>query len=303
MSLSSAYPSVEVGKLISTSIDIPSAASIDLNVATGATVHVTGSATIYSILLDDGVPRTIIFDGSATLVHDQLKIDLPGEADITVSPGDVMTFVGAINGLVYCTDYQIGAYLPGSSISLSSTQIASITDATIKALSTTAIVGLTNDQISALSPNIAQLELRTTTQVAALEYLDIGSSLTAILANLSTAQTATFVAGEDIDAFRFVYIDTDNKIKKASNSNPLHLGRVHGVTLVSAVSGGSATVINLGMVTNPGWTLTTNPPFVFLSSDGEMTQTPPTSGFLCVVGYVVSATQFFVRIQSSINLI
>ena len=112
-----------------------------------------------------------------------------------------------------------------------------------------------------------------------------------------------FIAGETLGGHRMVSLDADSKAVYADNTDPTHAGRVIGLTLGSAVVGTEVTVRSFGLVTEPSWSWDVTKPRLFLATTGQITQTPPTSGFVCVIGYVVSAAQLFITIQPSINLI
>ena len=66
---------------------IASAATVNLDTATGNRVHITGTTTITAVTLTRG-PRTVIFDGILTLTHHATNNNLPGGANIITAPGD-----------------------------------------------------------------------------------------------------------------------------------------------------------------------------------------------------------------------
>jgi hypothetical protein len=92
--------------------DIVSAATINLQTATGNFVHVTGSTTISAITLSDGQQRTVYFTG-APLLTNGASLVLPGGANIQAAPGDIAVFV-ADGGVVLCSDYSPAAGLARS---------------------------------------------------------------------------------------------------------------------------------------------------------------------------------------------
>jgi hypothetical protein len=85
--------------------DVASAATIDLDSATGDFVHITGTTTITAITLSSGVERTVVFDGALTLTHNATTLILPGGANITTAAGDRATFRGDGTGNVRCVHY------------------------------------------------------------------------------------------------------------------------------------------------------------------------------------------------------
>ncbi len=70
-----------------TGANIASAATVNLDTATGNRVHITGTTTITAVTLTRG-PRTVIFDGVLTLTHHATNNNLPGAANITTAAGD-----------------------------------------------------------------------------------------------------------------------------------------------------------------------------------------------------------------------
>jgi hypothetical protein len=87
--------------------DIPSAATINLDAATGNLVHVTGTTTITAITLASGAERTVVFDGVLTLTHNATTLILPGNANIVTAAGDSMRVRGDGSGNVRVTSYTV----------------------------------------------------------------------------------------------------------------------------------------------------------------------------------------------------
>ena len=82
---------------------IASAATINLNTATGNRVHITGTTAITAVTLTRG-PRTVIFDGILTLTHNATTNNLPGAANITTAVGDRAVYESD-GTTVYCSSY------------------------------------------------------------------------------------------------------------------------------------------------------------------------------------------------------
>ncbi len=82
---------------------IASAATINLNTATGNRVHITGTTAITAVTLTRG-PRTVIFDGVLTLTHNATTNNLPGAANITTAVGDRAVYESD-GTTVYCRSY------------------------------------------------------------------------------------------------------------------------------------------------------------------------------------------------------
>ena len=86
-----------------TGANIASAATINLDTATGNRVHVTGTTSITAVTLTRG-PRTIIFDGILTLVHHITDNNLPSGISITTAVGDRAVYESD-GSTVYCIAY------------------------------------------------------------------------------------------------------------------------------------------------------------------------------------------------------
>lgn len=86
--------------------DIASAATLDLDAATGDLIDVTGTTTITAITLADGQQRTVRAAGIFKLTHGSSLV-LPGGADIITAVDDFITFRGYAAGVVRCVNYQM----------------------------------------------------------------------------------------------------------------------------------------------------------------------------------------------------
>lgn len=86
-----------------TGAPIASAATINLDTATGNRVHITGTAPITAVTLTRG-PRTVIFDGILPLTHHATDNNLPGAANITTAAGDRAIYESD-GTTVYCISY------------------------------------------------------------------------------------------------------------------------------------------------------------------------------------------------------
>jgi hypothetical protein len=84
--------------------DIASAATVNLETATGDLVDVTGTVTITAITLSEGHERTVRFTGALTLTNGASLV-LPGGANITTAAGDLAIFRGYAAGVVRCVGY------------------------------------------------------------------------------------------------------------------------------------------------------------------------------------------------------
>lgn len=110
------------------------------------------------------------------------------------------------------------------------------------------------------------------------------------------------VAGQRLFASRAVTLDGNAQVIHADHTNLDHAGGVIGLTSGGAESGKQVIVVSFGVVADPSWSWDITKPSVFLSTSGQLTQTPPISGFFCVLGYALSATQLSINIKPPINL-
>lgn len=106
-------------------------------------------------------------------------------------------------------------------------------------------------------------------------------------------------AGEDIGGHRVVIQYTDGCVYYASNTSDSHKHAILGITTGAVSSGNTATIQTYGELTEPSWTWTPGLP-VFLSTNGLLTQTAPSSGFVLVIGTAQTATKLFVSIKPPI---
>lgn len=168
--------------------DIASASTINLNVATGNLVDVTGTTAITAITLADGAERMVRFTGALTLTNGA-NLVLPGGANITTAAGDFAIFRGYAAGVVRCAVYSrangqaivAGGGFTGGTMSSS---INFAPTATVASAATTDIGAATSNDVSitgtatitALGTIAAGAE-RTVTFAAALTLTHNGTSL------------------------------------------------------------------------------------------------------------------------------
>lgn len=84
--------------------NIASAATVNLDTATGDYVHITGTTAITAITLSQGEERTVVFDGVLSITYGASLL-LPGGVTITTSANDIAVFRGEASGVVRCTQY------------------------------------------------------------------------------------------------------------------------------------------------------------------------------------------------------
>ncbi len=108
------------------------------------------------------------------------------------------------------------------------------------------------------------------------------------------------IAGADLGGHRFVVASAGGWVY-ADNATVANAGLVLGITTGAIVNGAPGYVTAEGEITNTGWTfdITKN---IFLGSIGLVTQVPPSTGVLTVVGVPINTTTMYVRILKSILL-
>ncbi len=120
------------------------------------------------------------------------------------------------------------------------------------------------------------------------------------LAERSGSEEISPVAAVAIGGFKAVALRTDGAVEPADHDNPAHLSRVAGVTLAAAEAGAPARVCVDGPVRFDGWVWTPGAP-VFVGKNGDLTQTPPATGFVQHVGFAVGRDTVLIQIERSIR--
>ena len=108
---------------------------------------------------------------------------------------------------------------------------------------------------------------------------------------------ASVTAAEALSGHRVVTIDGYYADKDTAG----HKFKILGVTQGAASMGSTAVVTTFGEISNVGWSWTVASP-VFLSTNGQLTQTAPTTGFRTIIGRPITATSLFVDISEPIAL-
>jgi len=104
-------------------------------------------------------------------------------------------------------------------------------------------------------------------------------------------------AGETLSGHRAVKINGSGEAVYVSHADA-DADLVTGLTTGAAVGGGQVEIVTDGELIEPSWTWTPGP--VYLSTNGQLTQTPPASGALIEMGIALAATRLLVRIQSAV---
>jgi hypothetical protein len=106
-------------------------------------------------------------------------------------------------------------------------------------------------------------------------------------------------AGETISALKCVQGDSDSKIYICSNIDAF---AVMGVAISSATIGGMVNVRTSGLLEDSSWNWIEDIP-IFCSTDGILSQTPPTEGYMVQMGVPKTPTSMVINIQKAVKLI
>ena len=109
------------------------------------------------------------------------------------------------------------------------------------------------------------------------------------------------LAGEALGGHRGVIVGSDNKLYYADQSNPAHFNRVLGITTGAAAQDNPASVRVGGKMTEPSWNWDLDK-FIYLGTNGLLTQTPPAAGFLLEMGWPINSTTILVDIKLPVLL-
>ena len=107
------------------------------------------------------------------------------------------------------------------------------------------------------------------------------------------------VAATALGGHRMVVLDGNGQAVYASNDQLSHFHKVLGMTLGAVNALEAVDVMRGGEVTEPSWNWLLGAP-VFLSTNGLLTQTAPTSGFSLIVGFPVTTTKLFVSLREPV---
>ena len=117
----------------------------------------------------------------------------------------------------------------------------------------------------------------------------------------ASTSTVTKMAGESLGGHRAVYAASDGKVCYADSSVPLGLHRTLGITTGAVISGEPATVQTYGRLFESSWNWTVGTP-VYLGTNGVLTQTCPTTGFIQELGFPIDSKTLFISISLPIVL-
>lgn len=228
--------------------DIASAATLDLDSATGNYLHVTGTTTVTAITLASGAERTVVFDGALTLTHNATSLMLPGGANIATAAGDRAIFRGEGSGNVRCIAYTRADGTPLSSPGwkLLSTAVAN-NSATVDF---TGIDGAYDDYVVLLDNVVpaasATLRMRTSSDNGST--FDAGTS--DYVYSGVTANTAGTIGSNSNSGTSFINLSSSSLSATASD------GGCSGSISITTPSGAATKQINADLLHSNGTSVT-----------------------------------------------
>jgi hypothetical protein len=155
------------------------------------------------------------------------------------------------------------------------------------------------DVIYTESDSNVLIESSTTDTVTIIESISVGPQ--GPPGTGGTSSDLSIVAAIALGGHRIVVPDSNGKAIYADNTISSHANKVLGMTTGAIVEGGTATVKTEGEITESSWSWTLDTP-IWLSTNGLMTQTPPTTGFSLIIGFPISATKLFIDLREPIFL-
>lgn len=112
----------------------------------------------------------------------------------------------------------------------------------------------------------------------------------------------TAVAETALGGLRLVANGTQfGKVAYANNTDQTHKLNIVGVTQIAVLVDESVPIVTEGYMQDPSWNWVRGPLYVGLN--GLMTQTPPTSGFIKIVGTAVDTDKIQLHLKNSITLL
>lgn len=118
------------------------------------------------------------------------------------------------------------------------------------------------------------------------------------VSNLVTAVTAETV----LSSLKLVANGTQfGKVVQASNINLTHRNNIVGVTQRSAIIDEIIPVTTEGYIQDPSWSWVRG--LIYVGLNGSMTQTPPISGFIQIIGKAVDFDKIQLHLKTPITLL
>jgi hypothetical protein len=110
-----------------------------------------------------------------------------------------------------------------------------------------------------------------------------------------------YIAGSALGGHRVVIIGDDRNLYYADNTNLTHMFRVLGITTGAVNQGSVVSVQTEGPISEVSWNWTMNIP-IYLTTNGQLTQSAPDIGFLLEIAFPMSPDSMFIKIDDPILL-
>lgn len=122
----------------------------------------------------------------------------------------------------------------------------------------------------------------------------------AIVSSDKYLMSDAYTAASALSAYRIVKRE-GSQIQYASSAVTGDAFKILGLLISPIASGSSGAAVVEGFLSNEAWNWTTGDP-IFLGTDGTLTQTAPSSGFICQVATPIAPTEISLDIQPPIFL-
>lgn len=210
-------------------IQVPSAATVDLNAVASNNVTISGTTTITGFGTGSiGNLRRVVFTGALTLTHNSAGIQLPGAANIVTANGDVAEFLSLGASVWKCTSYQRAngralvadagaAYTAGTGLTLTGNAF-SITPSGVTAGTYTKVT------VDATGRVTTGLALATADVTNALGYTPLNKAGDKMLGALNEATVASVASAATVDL-------------SLTNTNNI---LITGTTTITSLGGGNS---------------------------------------------------------------
>jgi hypothetical protein len=116
-----------------------------------------------------------------------------------------------------------------------------------------------------------------------------------------STEASIYTAGADLNGHRAVIMGDNGLIYHADNTTSTHKERILGITEGAISNGQQGPVRRSGPIMEPTWTWTMGTA-IFLSTNGQLTQTPPVTGFLIEIGYPTASNAMIVQLGEAVIL-
>ncbi|HNR64734.1 MAG TPA: hypothetical protein PKJ95_00405 [Atribacterota bacterium] len=105
----------------------------------------------------------------------------------------------------------------------------------------------------------------------------------------------TYTAGEILGGHRVIIID-NNLAYYADNTNLSHVNKPIGISNNASDEGGEVTIVFYGEMEESSWNWDVDKP-IWISTNGLLIQTPPETGFSCIIAFPIAQTKIFIEKQ------